>query len=514
MGEFQGLIITPLIGMTLFFMALNFPYTGDVEEDRNGLKQELLTLLCFSLGYCLLGYYWIPYTLKEFGNIPFPINNLMGLLFSLIIAPQYLLFILLKNFIGKLNLKSARVFQLRGNRHLFYAFILTFLEYYTPQQFPAHLGHPWLSIAPFVGLAPWVGAPFFSFMGFWLILAVIDGIKNRTWDKLAIGSFIVFLIINIATPLKLQTQDTTTNNIRLVQANIGNFMKIQSEKGSMHFMQEVYKTYEDLSTKPSTIPLDLVIWPETAYPNLLTSELMKTHGGATPYLFTKIIDATGAELFIGGYDRNVKAKSRRFQSEYNTTFHFGMDYKLKDVYHKIKLIPFGEGLPFGPLNESLSNIITNVSYFASGDSYTLFKTKNQTPFITHICYEILFSWFTRNYLNDVKERPQFIVNLTNDSWYGDTAEPYQHLYLAHWRALEFNMPIVRMTNTGITSILYPDGSESERTKIGEEEIMDVSLKTASTEVTLFQKFGFHITTVIWLVLIGIGFAIGRNKNPN
>ena len=81
--------------------------------------------------------------------------------------------------------------------------------------------------------------------------------------------------------------------------------------------------------------------------------------------------------------------------------------------------------------------------------------ENGFRFIGIICYEILFSQYLRTYLNRQSRPPHFIVNLSNDSWYGDSAEPYQHRFLAHWRALEFNLPIIRMTNTGISSVLLP-----------------------------------------------------------
>tara|TARA_Y100000590_G_scaffold281237_2_gene316160 strand:+ start:44570 stop:46189 length:1620 start_codon:yes stop_codon:yes gene_type:complete len=511
MGEFKGLIITPIIGLVLFFLCIDIPHSGDLKEEARPLGSELIALLFFSIGYCLMGYYWIPYTLKEFGQIPFPFNQVMGLLFSLIITPQFLLFVLIKKGISKFRFKSHSSLQSRTNRHLLFALFLTVLEYYTPQQFPAHLGHPWLTIAPYIGLAPIVGAPLFSFMSFWLVLAIVEYIKTRTLDKLAFISFAIFMVVNISLPLKREIP-TSSNNIRLVQANIGNFMKIQSEKGSLSFMQDVYSKYYNLSTKPSEAPLDLIIWPETAYPNLLNSELMKTHPSSIPSIFKNIVREMNSELFVGGYDRNTKAKSRHFQSEYNTTFHFSEGEKLKAVYHKMKLIPFGEGLPFGPLNEFLSGFITNVSYFAAGSDYSFFKTKNGTPFITHICYEILFSWFTRDYLNSLETQPEFIINLTNDSWYGDTSEPYQHLYLAHWRALEYQIPIVRMTNTGISSILFEDGSESKRSAIGVEEVMDFKLETSKRNPTPFQRFGFLITVLIWFLFTLIGLILKKRTN--
>jgi apolipoprotein N-acyltransferase len=131
----------------------------------------------------------------------------------------------------------------------------------------------------------------------------------------------------------------------------------------------------------------------------------------------------------------------------------------------------------------------HMSFFARGDQFTLFKIGNNASFISAICYEILFPQYIRKYLNSSKEQPQFIINLTNDSWYGRTSEPYQHLFLSHWRAVEFNLPVVRMTNTGYSSVLYPDGSESKRTQLYTQEIVDLDLKTFERVPTIYQRWG-------------------------
>ncbi|MDB9787271.1 hypothetical protein OAB57_04120, partial [Bacteriovoracaceae bacterium] len=83
----------------------------------------------------------------------------------------------------------------------------------------------------------------------------------------------------------------------------------------------------------------------------------------------------------------------------------------------------------------------------------------------------------------------FVINLTNDSWYGDTAEPFQHQFLAHWRAIEFLIPVIRSTNTGITSVLLPDGSQSKYLNINEENVLDIELKLINNQPTIFQQFG-------------------------
>ena len=316
-----------------------------------------------------------------------------------------------------------------------------------------------------------------------------------------IGTTIIFILLNFSLKLEIPKKTDSSNHIRLVQGNIGNYIKINSEKGKLFAINEVVETFKNLSLKEGKDQIDLIVWPETAFPRLLSSDAMKINPNIVPKIFKDSILESGAELFVGGYDKN-KYDEYFFESEFNTAFHFSSTAELKDYYHKIKLIPFGESLPFGPLNRYFAKFLQNISFFATGKKYSLFKTINGTPFSSAICYEILFSSFIRNYLNNLETQPEFLINITNDSWYGDTAEPYQHLFLAHWRALEFNLPIVRMTNTGITSFLFVDGSESKRLQVGEADVLDYQLKTIKRIPTLFQTWG-----VLGTVLIAVGLYL-------
>ena len=184
------------------------------------------------------------------------------------------------------------------------------------------------------------------------------------------------------------------------------------------------------------------------------------------------------------------------------------------MYHKNKLLPFGEGLPFGPLNKIIAPYLKDImSFFAKGDGPTLFKTKNGSYFTAAICYEILFTGLIRNYLNSFENRPDFIVNLTNDSWYGVTSEPYHHLELSHWRAMEHYLPVVRMTNTGISSVLYPDGSESKRTGLYTQEILDINLQTPSVSVpTISQKWGTLTLLLLFIPIFGLALILGLRRS--
>ncbi len=505
----------PILGLFLLLQTLPISYKNQGNhEDPQGLswKTDLLSFLCFSLGSCGLGYYWIPYTLKEFGAIIFPFNFLLGSLFSLIIFPQYLLFILACRFIDRRSPRWIVNFLGLSTKNILLAFLITTLEYYTPQQFPTHLGHAWLQLAPNLGLAPFFGVPLFSFASSWMALTLLGKLKTKKWDWLGIIFFIIFLTTNLTLPLKAPKKEGNLTTIRMVQANIGNFMKISGEEGEGTTFQEILDRYFQLSTN-SKNQVDLILWPETAYPQLLNSSLMKANPQSVPEVFQKTISLSKAQLIAGGYDQANDTNPHFYETEYNTIFYFNRESHLDDIYHKRILMPFGESLPFGPLNPLLAKIIKNISFFAEGKRFPLFKLDNGVTLINAICYEILFSNYMRGYLNHTfktyDEKAQFILNITNDSWYGESAEPYQHQFLSHWRAIEFQIPIVRMTNTGLSSILYPDGSQSEDMGLFQTVSRDYQLFTKEAQSTLFQEYGFSLTFGFSLVLFLL--AITKEK---
>lgn len=489
-----------LIGLFLLFLLLSETIKSD---EKPNLKKLMTILMGFSLGHYQLGFYWIPYTLKEFGGLPVPLNFLMGLGFSAIIVPQLWCFFASIYLLKRPLLKNFKLSQ----NPAFLAALITLLESFIPQQFPAHAGHVWMALPLLTKLAPYLGAPFYSFITYYAVISLIMGARLKAAALL--GMTILTTLFIPSSWHELKSENTLT--LKLVQPNVGNFMKIASEAGDTLAMSDVFNRYETLSLTGA--PVDLIVWPETAYPRLLQSESIQEKNAPVPTLIKSILLASGSDLLTGGYDYNAdNSRMTDFESEYNTTFLFsGSDQSLKETYHKMKLIPFGEGLPFGPLNSSLSKIITNISYFATGSKYSLFETKKEARFITPICYEILFDSFMREYLNHTEGHPHFILNLTNDSWYGITSEPYQHLFLAKWRASEFQLPLVRMTNTGITSILYPNGSESERIELDQAQSKNYTLEIKESAPTWFQRVGIFTVLIIMVTAILIEYLRLKNS---
>lgn len=127
-------------------------------------------------------------------------------------------------------------------------------------------------------------------------------------------------------------------------------------------------------------------------------------------------------------------------------------------YHKMRLVPFGEYVPLGPLRRFFQPLVKEVPEFVPGTEMTV-GSVGETRFATLICFEAIFPSLSRR---AVEAGAQVIVNITNDSWYGDTAAPYQHFEQATFRAIETRRPLLRAANTGITARIDPRGRVMER----------------------------------------------------
>ena len=464
--------------------------------------------MAFTLGVYGVGYRWLPFTISEFGQIPEPLNHLIGIFMAPFLLFHYWAYLLLRKWLLPLVTKRWRTQSGPVADAPLHAMALTLLENFFPQLFPTHMGHSWLSLSPYLGLAPMFGVPLYSFISYYGAVTLARRVYwGQRPDPLCIAIVVVFLGINGAMPLSLPSGNKFFN-VRIVQPNIGNLIKMISLQGDPMALLSVEKSYYQLSTAPSELPLDLIIWPETAIADILDSKLAASDTTELPYFVQAVVEQMGVDLIAGGYDTAPGSGPLYFEDQYNALFHIDSRGQLQTVYHKIHLLPFGETMPFGPLKPMLFHIFPNISFFAPGKRRPLFTLANGLRFIPAICYEILFPSFTNRYLNEVahrkQERPHFIVNLTNDSWYGDTTEPYQHLFLSRWRAIELALPVIRSTNTGITSILYPDGSESPRLDIGARGNLDISLPlVGQTSPTPYQRYGILPTFFIMILVSGL-----------
>ena len=179
-------------------------------------------------------------------------------------------------------------------------------------------------------------------------------------------------------------------------------------------------------------------------------------------------------------------------------------------YNKIRLVPFGEYVPFRNKLKKIAHYLSPRD-FISGSSKQNITLKGFGDIVTLICYEILFS-------NEVSKRTsgdtKLLINITNDAWFGKTVGPHQHLALAKIRAVELGLPLVRVANTGISAFISPYGDEIVKIPINEEGVRYANL-VAPLEQTIYNKFGDYIFLISIFYFLFINYFVifnFRKKN--
>ncbi len=491
MKHIPNMFFLPIVSIILLIKIIGYP------KIKISNKKIISFLICFLLGANLVGYYWIPDFLTTFGNIKTPYNYLVWSLFSILILPQITFFILIWLFLRKFKwIKKVPI----EFKNCLCALILVLLEYYSPQLFPTHIGHPWLQFKSLLGLAPIFGVPIFSFSSYWIAFTVANFFNTKKIYYIPIVFFIIIIICNILMPLpKINKDNYKKINTRIVQANTESLKKDATENSDYKAISEIMEIYYNLSVTKTKIKPKIIIWPETAYNGTLNLDQLKNKNYPLPEILSKVIKTTNAYLFTGSHEQD------KYNKVYNSAFLFDPTEKVLGVHRKNILILFGEKLP---LHNYFVKFLPHSSFFDEGKTHTIFKLEDIT-FISLICYEILFSEFIRAYLKN--NSVNFIINLSNDYWYGNTSEPKQHLFLSHWRALEFNIPIIRSTNTGISTILYPDGSTERKLGFNKQGVLDIELPIIKNNKTPYQSWGILGTILIIIIMMIITLISRRTK---
>ena len=247
-----------------------------------------------------------------------------------------------------------------------------------------------------------------------------------------------------------------------------------------------------------------IVWPESAAPFLLAESVngLKMIADRLP----------GNPMLITGALRRDKVVSEADGSEriYNSVMIIDGDGRQTANYDKWRLVPGGEFLPFewllGPLG--FRKVVTLPGSFGAGPGPQTYEINNAPSLSFLICYEAIFP----ERLIDPQHRPGWIVNVTNDGWFGQTSGPYQHLAQARLRAIEQGIPIVRAANTGISAVIDGRGRILASLPLGSEGILDAQLPMA-TAPTLYAKIGDCIALLLTsLVLASSWVKFWRSKH--
>ncbi|MBP7241072.1 MAG: apolipoprotein N-acyltransferase [Amaricoccus sp.] len=258
---------------------------------------------------------------------------------------------------------------------------------------------------------------------------------------------------------------------RLVQPNIPQRLKWRPELQQEFFERHLAATRDTAEPAP-----DVTIWPETAAPFLL---------GEAPWLQAEIAAAAGGRPVILGINRAQPAADGELW--FNSLAVLGEDGGALAVYDKTRLVPFGEYIPLGGLIGRLGGpeIATlTVRGFSPGPGPHLVTAAGLPPFLPLVCYEAIFPAALRA----PEGRPEWVVQVTNDAWFGALAGPYQHFAQARARAIEQGLPIARAANTGVSAMIDSRGRVVAMLPLGVEGYIDAPLPAAWPE-TMYARWG-------------------------
>jgi apolipoprotein N-acyltransferase len=247
--------------------------------------------------------------------------------------------------------------------------------------------------------------------------------------------------------------------------------------------------------------LDLILWPETAIPVYLAYQLSEQRRLRLLAKELNVPILTGAPHYelkrTGGYLR------------YNSAFLFPADGSVPQRYDKIRLVPFGERVPFQKWFPAFGELNLGQAEFTPGKRYTLFELQNHVKIAAQICFESVFGEEFRRF---VQEGARLLCNLTNDGWYGNSSGPYQHANLVRFRAIETRCPLIRAANTGISMAVDRSGRITDRIPYGLRGALTVHLQEGGSYQTIYVRYGEVIPTVLALTgLAGLILAAFVHK---
>ncbi len=448
-------------------------------------KQAFWVGWWFGFGHHLLGLYWIANSLLVDAAsfawlIPFSILLIPAAMALYIGVVSWLLwYVQARGLPRLLILASLWVLLEIARAHLFTGFPWNLL------------GYAWMFNLPIIQ-----SASIWGVYGLSLLFILISGLPylvkaRQTRFVVAVIVFLtlVFLPYGFGA-MRLQQAETASLDaplVRIVQGNIEQKPMRDFEERLDNIMR-----HQQLSIAGELEP-DLVIWPESGI-NLIVSEYKEVRD-----LLADALTKKGSVLLSGSirYERGEDGAAQYW----NTMFMFNREGETLSYYDKHHLVPFGEFVPLRSLFPFLEKITEGAVDFSRGEGVETVALHGYDlpPFSPLICYEGIFPGKV------VAEgtEPEFIVNITNDAWFGDSLGPFQHLHMVRLRAIEEGLPLFRAANTGISAAIDSYGRILNRIPLNEPGSIDVRLP----EPVRYERIPFYAKHGLLVPLALIGFCL-------
>ena len=454
-------------------------------------KKGFIYGLIFGFGYFLIGFHWIVFPLffdrSHIVLVPFVLLFFPLLLSNFFAISSYLVIYLKnKNFFNLGFFSSSLLIAL-----LFFSFEI--LRSTIFGGLPWNLfGHIWEIDYRFTIITKFIGVFGLSFLTiFWMVI-LSNYLLNRK-IKQSIILFIFFPLFLFFSGKVLETSISGKKiTVRIVQPNIS-----QELKWSKQHIKDNIKILLDLSSiKTQNKNPEIIIWPEVALPYFLNEnkELVNIISNSIP---------KGTILITGALMRLKKENDKQI---YNSLYVL-KDYEISQIYNKLKLVPFGEFIPFRNYIP-IKKITYGTQDFSSGSSRKniFLNTKSGSfYFEPSICFEGIFP---KKRISDVN--PFFLVNITNDAWFGSTTGPSQHLAISRLRAVERGSPLIRVANSGISAIFDHNGKKLKHLSLNTRGYIDFELNINNVD-THYSNFGMYALLHLIFLLVLFSFIVDNFK---
>ena len=491
-GMIAALSMPPIDFWPVLFVAIPVVLFMLDGIERQRWLQSFLLGWCFGFGYFIVAFHWIGFAFlvdkKDYlWMMPFAVGGLAAAM-----AMYWGLAFLGVTLSGRKRLPAALVF----------AVSLALFEWLRGILFT---GFPWAApglasdgMGAVIQTASLWGMP-----GLTLLIVLWAGTWPHIFDR---GAHRLVAVAVMATlPLcwvwgsyRLQhgfVANVDGVNLRIVQPNIS-----QNDKWREDNVRAIFDQLLEMSARASQNgkPVTHIIWPESAVPFLIDesddarAEVAQLLGGT----ITLMTGTLRRDISITGDSESDKV--------YNSILTFDGFGNVVAQYDKWRLVPGGEFLPFewllGPLG--FRKVVTVPGSFAAGSGPVTHAIPGAPRAGFSICYEAIFP----DHFVDQQKRPGWLVNVTNDGWFGNSTGPYQHLAQARLRAIEQGLPLVRSANTGISAVIDPYGRTLSNLPLGEEGLMDASLPQ-SLPPTFFADHGGLVFFLGLVLLCSLGFLL-------
>lgn len=493
----------PILFLT--FPVLVWLIDGAAAGKWRGVPAAALSGFCFGLGYFVPGLYWTGYAF--FVDAP---TFAWLSPFAVLGLPAYLALY------PALGFALARLLWTSdASRIIALAVALTASEWLR-----GHLltGFPWNSygyalseplalaqIASVIGL--W-GMTFLSVAIFASPATLIEGkSRRRPWIAPA-AALAVLLSLGIFGAVRLSLLPTAMVphvKLRIMQPNLQQDVKF-NYSAKQQVMQK-YLALSDRASGPQSTGVrdaSILIWPESAFPFFLTRE-------ADAMAQIAELLPKGTVLVTGAVRVPDDATpGRPVRRAYNSIYVIDHDGSVLSVYDKTHLVPFGEYLPFQNWMEKLgfSQLTKVQGGYIAGARRRPLEIPNAPRALPLICYEVIFP----GKVAEGDDRAGWIVNLTNDGWFGISTGPYQHLQQARLRAIEEGLPVVRAANTGISAVIDPMGRIVAQLGLGIEGVLDANLPSAIAPTIYARHPNIPAATLLLIALFFVVYRRAKQQN--